>query len=156
MIVIGITDNHLRQRLLREPDLTLDSALKFGHAYKETKKHALELRRDLTQNPEIYQIYKFRKSYRSRERNPNLEVIVKLLFCSWTHNKSSCPAYSKICNNCGNKDHFAKSWTKKKGIYSLNQDCGDNTAQGDSPNYCENFLFGLSMFKIQMRVIAVI
>ena len=43
MIVIGITDNHLRQRLLREPDLTLDSALKFGHAYEETKKHALEL-----------------------------------------------------------------------------------------------------------------
>ena len=116
MIVIGITDNHLRQRLLREPDLTLDSALTFGHSYKETRKHALEPRRDLTQNPEIYQIYKFRKSYRSLERNPNLEVIVKLLFCSGTHNKSSCRTYSKILNNCGNKDHFAKSWTKKKGI----------------------------------------
>ena len=66
MIVIGITDNHLRQRLLREPDLTLDSALKLGHAYEEIKIHALELRRDFTQNPEIDQIYKFRKSYRSR------------------------------------------------------------------------------------------
>ena len=66
MIVIGITDNHLRQRLLREPDLTLDSALKLGHAYEETKIHALELRRDFTQNSEIDQIYKFRKSYRSR------------------------------------------------------------------------------------------
>ena len=41
MIVIGITGNHLRQRLLQEPDLTLDSALKLGHAYEETKKHAL-------------------------------------------------------------------------------------------------------------------
>ena len=65
MIVIDITDNHL-QRLLREPDLTLDSALKLGHVYEETKKHELELQQDLTQNPEIDQIYKFRKCYRSR------------------------------------------------------------------------------------------
>ena len=43
MIVIGITNNHLRQRLLQEPDLTLDFALKLGHACEETKKHALEL-----------------------------------------------------------------------------------------------------------------
>ena len=57
MIVIGITDNHLRQRLLREPDLT--SALKLGHAYEETKKHAFELRWDFTQNPETDQVYKF-------------------------------------------------------------------------------------------------
>ena len=48
MIIIGMTDNHLRQRLLREPDLTLDSALKLGHAYEETKKHALELQQDFT------------------------------------------------------------------------------------------------------------
>ena len=34
---IGITDSYLRERLLREPDLTLDSALKLGHAYEETK-----------------------------------------------------------------------------------------------------------------------
>ena len=58
IIIIGITDNHLRQRILGEPDLTLDSALKLGQAYKETKKHVLELRRDFTQNPEIDQIYK--------------------------------------------------------------------------------------------------
>ena len=37
MIVTGIIDNDLRTRLLREPDLTLDSALKLGHAYEETK-----------------------------------------------------------------------------------------------------------------------
>ena len=59
-------------------------------------KNALELRRDFTQNLEINQIYKFRKSYRFRERNPNLEVIMKCKFCSGTHNKGSSPAYGKI------------------------------------------------------------
>ena len=155
MIVIGITDNHLRQRL-REPDLTLDYALKLGHAYEETKKHPLELRWDFLQSPEIDQIDKFRKYYRSQERNPNLEVIVNCKFCSGTYNKGSCPAYGKICNNCGNKGHFAKCCTKKKSIHSLNQECSDNTAQNDSPKDCENFLLGLSMFKIQIRAIAVI
>ena len=147
MIAIGITDNHLRQRL-RELDLTLDSALKLEHAYQGTKKHALELRRDFIQSPEIDQIDKFRKYYRSQKRNPNLEVIVKCKFCSGTYNNCSCPAYGKICNNCGNMGHFAKCCTKKKSIHSLNQECSDNTAQDDSPNDCENFLFGLSMFKI--------
>ena len=37
MIVTGITDNHLRQRLLREPILTCHSALKLGHACEEDK-----------------------------------------------------------------------------------------------------------------------
>ena len=152
---IGITDSHLRERLLREPDLTLDSALKLGHAYEETK-NAFKLRRDFTQNPEIDQIYKFRKSYRSRERNPNLEVIMKCKFCSGTHNRDSCPAYGKICNNCGNKSHFGKCCTKKKGIHLLNQECSDNTAQDDSPNDSEFFFLGLSMSKIQIRAIGVI
>ena len=139
MIVIGITDNHLRQRL-REPDLTLDYALKLGHAYEETKKHPLELRRDFLQSPEIDQIDKFRKYYRSQERNPNLEVIVNCKFCSGTYNKGSCPAYGKICNNCGNKGHFAKCCTKKKSIHSLNQECSDNTAQNDSPKDWKFFI----------------
>ena len=67
---------------------------------------------------------------------------MKCKFCSRTHNKGSCPAYGKICNNCGNKGHFAKCCTKKKGIHSLNQECSDNTAQDDSPNDCENFFIG--------------
>ena len=77
MIVIGITDNYLRQRLLREPDLTLDSAIKLGYAYEETKNHVLELLRDFTQNPEIDKISKLRKPYRFWKRNPNPDVIMK-------------------------------------------------------------------------------
>ena len=92
MIVFGITDNYLTQRLLQEPDLILDYALKLGHAYEETKKHALELRRDFTQNSEIDQINKCRKHGGSLGRNPNPEVIMKYKFCSGKHNKSSCSA----------------------------------------------------------------
>ena len=67
---------------------------------------------------------------------------MKCKFCSRSHNRGSCPAYGKICNNCGNKGYFAKCYTKKKGIHSLNQECSDNTAQDHSPNDCENFFIG--------------
>ena len=59
MIVSSITDNPLRQCLIREPDLTLDSALKLGHACEGTKKQPLEIRRDFTQNSKIDQFNRF-------------------------------------------------------------------------------------------------
>ena len=96
--------------------MTLDCALKLGYAYKETKKHVLELWRDFIQNPEIDQIYKFRKPYRFQERNPNPEVIMKCKFCSGTHNKGTCPAYGKIYNNCGNKGHLLNVALKRKAF----------------------------------------
>lgn len=43
MIVIEITDNYSRQRLLLESDLTLGSAVKLGHVCEETIKCTLEL-----------------------------------------------------------------------------------------------------------------
>ena len=64
--------------------------------HEKSKKHALELRQDFTQNSEIIQINKFRKHCRFRDQNPNPEVIMKCKFCSGKHNKSSCPAYGKI------------------------------------------------------------
>ena len=27
-------------------------------------------------------------------------------FCGKSHNKGECPAYGKVCNNCGHKNHF--------------------------------------------------
>ena len=123
--------------------MTLDSALKLGHAYEETKKDALQLRRDFTQNSEIDQINKFQKHCRSRDRNPNPEVIMKCKFCSGKNNKGNCPAYGKICNNCRNKDNFAKCSTKMKDIHSLNQEYSDNTGQDNSLSDFEEYFWVL-------------
>ena len=42
MIVCGVADNTLRERLLRDGDLTLEKAIAAGHAAEETKRHAQE------------------------------------------------------------------------------------------------------------------
>ena len=44
MIVCGVTDRSLRERLLRDAELTLEKAIAAGHAAKETKRLAKELR----------------------------------------------------------------------------------------------------------------
>ena len=44
MIVCGVADNTLRERLLRDGDLTLEKAIAAGHAAEETKRHAQELK----------------------------------------------------------------------------------------------------------------
>ena len=119
--------------------MALNPALKLGYAYEENKKYTLELRRDFTQNSEIDQINRFRKPYKSRDRNPNPEVILKYKFCSGTHNKGSCQAYGKICNNCGSNGHFAKCCAKKKAIHLLNQEYSDYTAHDDSFSDYEDF-----------------
>ena len=37
IVICGIIDNRLRERLLREPDLSLEKTLQLGHAAEETK-----------------------------------------------------------------------------------------------------------------------
>ena len=39
MVIVGVNDNGLRERMLRESDLDLPKAIKLGQAAEEAKKH---------------------------------------------------------------------------------------------------------------------
>ena len=43
IVVIGVTDDSLRERILREPNLTLERAIALGQSAEQTKIHAKEL-----------------------------------------------------------------------------------------------------------------
>ena len=47
VIIMGLLDNKLRERLLRELDLTLENVVKYGQAAEETKQHVRVLQRQL-------------------------------------------------------------------------------------------------------------
>ena len=36
-------------------------------------------------------------------------------YCRHSHNKGNCPAFSKTCNRCGRKNHFAKKCKQNDG-----------------------------------------
>ena len=71
MIVCGTKDNSLRERLLRECDLTLSKAISAGHAAEETRKHAREILRSRP-SADIDKIFKKKLNNSNRNtRNQN-------------------------------------------------------------------------------------
>ena len=46
IIVVGVTSNRLRERMLRESNLSLEQAIRLGQSAEETQKHVKALRQD--------------------------------------------------------------------------------------------------------------
>ena len=78
MIVCGTNDNSLKERLLRESELTLSKAISAGHAAEETRKHACEILKS-NETINLYKISKHTKS-RSQTSAQATEIIKKLKF----------------------------------------------------------------------------
>ena len=108
-IVLGVTDNHVRERLLRVPDLTLEKALEISRAAEATQSQ-------LKQMQNIQEVNELRSK---NERTPNEKFEGKTpgyggehidcKFCGRRHvrDRMKCPAYGQRCNRCGKNDHFA-------------------------------------------------
>ena len=50
-------------------------------------------------------------------------------FCGKAHNKGKCPAFGKVCNKCGRKNHFESKCRSSRGSNSerktkFSQKCG--------------------------------
>ena len=76
MIVCGTYDNSLRERLLRESELTLPKAIPAGHAAEETRKHA----REILKSNETIDLHKISKHSKSRSGTfaQTTEIIKKM------------------------------------------------------------------------------
>ena len=86
MIVCGTKDNSLRERLLRECDLTLSKAISAGHAAEETSKHVREILRSQP-TAVIDKIFKKKlnkSSHNTRYQNTR-DFINKCKFCDSSH-----------------------------------------------------------------------
>ena len=55
LIIVGITDNRLREHLLRGADLTLERCIQLGHAAEQTKLEVEELKREVKSIDKISQ-----------------------------------------------------------------------------------------------------
>ena len=48
------------------------------------------------------------KRGQANEATKQQDLIKYCRFCSGTHNRGNCPAWGKLCNNCGKRGHFKK------------------------------------------------
>ena len=107
-IVVGVTDNHVRERLLRVPDLTLEKALEISRAAEATQSQ-------LKQMQNIQEVNELRSK---NERTPNDKFEVKspanggehtdCKFSGRRHvrDRMKCPASGQQYSRCEENDYF--------------------------------------------------
>ena len=97
MIIVGVNDNALRERMLRESNLDLTAAIKLGQAAEEAKKHIKQLGNE-TSPSSVYKIdkkstnLKQRKSY-SRGGGSSENKVQRCRYCGGSHDRGNYPAY---------------------------------------------------------------
>ena len=106
-IVCGISSLSLRERLLREPSLTLKSCIDLCRASELSK----ERNKSLTSTDTVNRINSRALLDRSGRTGPSGQPkpTKTCLYCGRQHEmiKEKCPAYGKMCNKCKKQNHFA-------------------------------------------------
>ena len=111
IIVYGTSDNRLRERLLREHDLTLVKAVEIGHAAEETLKHAKELEKAANLSTASVSYVKNKsksKPEKKKSVSTDNNLIASCLFCGESQARGQCKAWGKTCKRCGRPNHFSK------------------------------------------------
>ncbi|XP_046864316.1 uncharacterized protein K02A2.6-like [Xenia sp. Carnegie-2017] len=113
MIVIGVSDNPLRERLLRTETLTLENAIKIGQASEATKQQAMTLSRPHTGNQNNVNELRTKSNNTRRPRQQSAytsassQARSNCKYCGEIHQRGKCPAYGKTCSKCHKLNHFA-------------------------------------------------
>lgn len=118
-IVFGIGDAKLRQRLLRETELTLQEAIKICQASELAQLHVKtfgEMPKSMSSNTDAaigaISFKEKRHTYRAAKQK---DGIYSCRRCGTDHQPKQCPAFEKQCAKCNGKNHFAKQcFTKGK------------------------------------------
>ena len=143
-IVCGVTSEVMRERLLREEELTLTKALKICRAVEEAKKHV----KLMGEEPAVHEVNTRRKGKGNQRRKsskssqagstkPDTKESQEFTACgkcARKHAPRQCPAYGQECHQCGKRNHFSKCCRSgSKGIHSLSQ--GKSEVSSDEPMF---------------------
>jgi hypothetical protein len=115
-IVVGIRDDSVRSRLLREPDLDLQKAVDICRAAEQTRSHMDALKNAtipidaVRKGPKGKKDKNDEKARKPEEKFGQKAAVVQCKYCGMSHvrDKQKCPALGKSCKKCGKPNHFAK------------------------------------------------
>lgn len=131
-IVYGTNEKKLREKLLREADLTLASAIKICQANELAKQHALTFQAvPYDQESESVNVvkmkgkshFKFKQKDKKRDDDQTQFDCKK---CGETHRPRQCPAFGKTCAKCKKQNHYAKMCHTRKKIHIVQDDPDDS------------------------------
>uniref|UniRef100_A0A8C6LCJ1 ribonuclease H n=1 Tax=Nothobranchius furzeri TaxID=105023 RepID=A0A8C6LCJ1_NOTFU len=110
-VVFGIHDTKVREKLLRETDLTLIKAVDICHACEIARHHVKAFgdgAGERGMEPDVAAVSCQRKCGQDKERSFSCRR------CGTRHALRQCPAFGKMCNSCKGLNHFSKYCFSKK------------------------------------------
>ena len=113
-IVVGIRDDAVRSRLLRETELDLQKTVDICRASEQEEKEKIQLVKTSSEKKEKIQLVKTFEAKRTGQQRDNQnkkgKSTVNCKYCGLSHerDKEKCPAWGKTCRSCGKKNHYAK------------------------------------------------
>ncbi|KAJ8366952.1 hypothetical protein AAFF_G00336410 [Aldrovandia affinis] len=129
-IVIGVLDKKVRMQLLKEPDLSLDKAIRICQASESAKMQLKSFDTD-SGSAAVDAVQRrvkgaSRMNSKGKAHTPDESNCDK---CGGKHAPRSCPAYGRDCNKCGRKNHYARCCFSKKTVQVVQG--GDTTDSED-------------------------
>lgn len=130
-------DPHLRDRLLRETDLSLEKCIQIGRAAELSRQRAKVIN---VQGPVAVHAVTQKEKPRGRGDSTEEQSIIQCRYCGRTHErkKEKCPAYGQKCKSCGQKckscgknNHFS-TVCKSAGTSKRNRVLAMENASADS------------------------
>lgn len=121
-LVLGVSDESVRRRLLRQKDLTLASAIEICRAAEMTDIRIQAIAQDrpidtvhATDGRRPRPPPRQERPDRIQNSTTNTWDSATCRFCGNTHRRGRdfCPAFGKNCRSCGTANHFAKVCMKR-------------------------------------------
>lgn len=121
-IVCGINNASMRERLLREKAMSLDTCIQLCRAAELSRENCRAIA-----GPTAKDVHAVHGASRHQQRDKDDTVECK--FCGRTHERSKrkCPAFGKKCKKCGKENHFAAKCKarpeirKKKPVHNVTE-----------------------------------
>ena len=124
--VHGLRDPKVRERLLREKDLTLERSYEMVQAAEATAVQTHTMAGDqavcTVQAPNRF---RGRIQVHKDEIKAERDGSMACKYCPYDHGPRSCPAYGKECRKCGKKNHF-QSKCHNKNIKLVHTSASDD------------------------------
>ncbi|XP_060752196.1 uncharacterized protein LOC132863418 isoform X2 [Tachysurus vachellii] len=142
-IVFGIWNKKIRERLLRESELTLDRAVELCQSSELAQQQVMQFDVSTTMFSQNAAAAIDAISYRDKKRgfarsstgNDKETFLCKR--CGTKHKFRQCPAFGKRCSKCNGLNHFAKMCFSKESILErrvqvVEEDTDDSDTLSDS------------------------
>lgn len=144
-LVFGIKDKKVRERLLRETELTLAGAVRICHTSELALQHAKtfsegvrDADKDSAAAATVSNQTQKQKAWQTKRQKDSETFTCKK--CGTRQAPKQCPAYGKVCNKCKGQNHYAKQCFSKG-----KQSRGERVHTMEETALCDTFFVGMVM-----------